>query len=105
MPHTVLRTFGAHSNSTEKKAKRAINRLPCKLTKTVATSLPALRHGAEIIDTGKINDSKKRRYIHKRQTKKCPETGHSFLRRPKLTSCSHARCVAQGPDRQTLPRR
>ncbi|KPB12499.1 Uncharacterized protein AC518_3705 [Pseudomonas syringae pv. syringae] len=38
----------------------------------MATSLPALCHGAEIIDTGKINDSKKRRYIHKRQTKKMP---------------------------------
>ncbi|KPX69039.1 hypothetical protein ALO36_102567 [Pseudomonas syringae pv. tomato] len=105
MPHTVLRTFGAHSNSTEEKAKRAINRLPCKLTKTAATSLPALRHAAEIIDTGKINDSKKARLIRKCQTKKCPETGHSFLHRRLLTSCSHARCVAQGPDRQTLPRR
>ncbi|KPW44772.1 hypothetical protein ALP68_101732 [Pseudomonas ficuserectae] len=72
MPHTVLRTFGAHSNSTEKKAKRAINRLPCKLTKTGDTSLPALRHGAEIIDAGKVNDSKNPRYIRKRQTKKMP---------------------------------
>ncbi|MEE4101412.1 hypothetical protein [Pseudomonas viridiflava] len=52
MPHTVLRTFGAHSNSPEKKAKRAINRLPCTLTKTVVTTLQALRHVAEIIDAG-----------------------------------------------------
>ncbi|GBH06705.1 N-acetylglucosamine-6-phosphate deacetylase [Pseudomonas syringae pv. actinidiae] len=72
MPHTVLRIFGAHSNSTEEKAKRAINRPPCKLTKTAATSLPALRHAAEIIDTGKINDSKKARLIHKWKTKKMP---------------------------------
>ncbi|KPW37185.1 hypothetical protein ALP45_101272 [Pseudomonas coronafaciens pv. atropurpurea] len=72
MPHTVLRTFGAHSNSTEKKAKRAINRLPCKLTKTAAASSPALRHVAEIIDTGKINDSKTARFIRKLQTKKMP---------------------------------
>ncbi|PBK49637.1 hypothetical protein C6380_13710 [Pseudomonas syringae pv. actinidiae] len=72
MPHTVLRIFGAHSNSTEEKAKRAINRLPCKLTKTAATSLPALRHAAEIIDTGKINDSKKSTVDPQMEDKKMP---------------------------------
>jgi hypothetical protein len=32
MPHTVLRTFGAHSNSPVKKAKRALMRLLDELT-------------------------------------------------------------------------
>lgn len=102
MPHTVLRTFGAHSNSPEKKAKRAINRLPCTLTKTVVTTLQALRHVAEIIDAGTSMTAEIRGLSANVRQKNARLTGHSFFSAAAFTSCSHARCVAQGPDRQTL---
>jgi hypothetical protein len=76
MPHTVLRTFGAHSNSPVEKAKPAILRLSDELTATPATPLQAPHQIAEIPPGGNINDSENQQLIHILRTKKCPETGH-----------------------------
>ncbi|GFM66223.1 hypothetical protein PSCICJ_23410 [Pseudomonas cichorii] len=77
MPHTVLRTFGAHSNSTEKKAKRAINKLIHKLTIMPMTALRPLPRQAAIIANDTDNGSSNARMVHKVRIKKMPgETGH-----------------------------
>jgi hypothetical protein len=65
VPHTVLRTLGAHSNSPEKKAKRPIMRLLDELTFTLPAKSKAHHQTAEILASGKINDSANLQLIHK----------------------------------------